>query len=400
MLAERQGLSLELRKHVGTVHVGGALGLLDRKLVNVLLANAYDNLLKEQVHRIPVALLSEMLGFDSKNTAALKKSLKQIATTPVEFDLLNAGDDAPWGVTTMLSAADIRDGICTYEYSRALSQRLANPDVYLIVNVGMQKRFNGKFALALWENCLRFKRTGSTGWIPVEIWRKLLNAEASVYDTFKHFNRDVIGRAVTEVNAVSNILVQPEYQRESRKVTKIRFLVEENPQKSMYDNADSEDVQRLKESELYARLRALNIADRLAVAWLQEDQEKVARAVDYVERQLKNKRNIKNAGGYMRAVWESGNDVTDVDVARTGQQPTAVNLSAPVEVETPPELRIFERPELDTFVAAYAANGGSVSSYRSGRFASIREKLLFGQWLVDQHSITRWKLNEDESSNL
>lgn len=281
---------------------------------------------------------------------------------------------------------------------RARSVERLNPDVDLIVNVGMQKRFNGKFALALWENCLRFKRTGSTGWIPVEIWRKLLNAEASVYDTFKHFNRDVIGRAVTEVNAVSNILVQPEYQRESRKVTKIRFLVEENPQKSMYDDADSEDVQRLKESELYARLRALNIADRLAVAWLQEDQEKVARAVDYVERQLKSKRNIKNAGGYMRAVWESGNDVTDVNIAKPGQQPTAANLSAPVEVETPPEIRILSRPELDTFVAAYAANGGSVSSYRSGRFTSIKEKLIFGQWLVDQRRINRWKLNEDESS--
>jgi len=61
----------------------------------------------------------------------------------------------------------------------------------------------------------------------------------------------------------------------------------------------------------------------------------------------------------MRAVWESGNDVTDVDVAKTAQQPTVVNLSAPTEIETPPELRIFERPELDTFVAAYAASGGS-----------------------------------------
>jgi hypothetical protein len=77
-----------------------------------------------------------------------------------------------------------------------------------------------------------------------------------------------------------------------------------------------------------------------------------------------------------------------------------VDLSASVEVETPTELPVFKRPELDTFVAAYAANGGSVSSYRSGRFTSIREKLLFGQWLVDQHSINRWKLNEEESSRL
>ncbi|WP_371884601.1 hypothetical protein [Caballeronia sp. S22] len=211
-----------------------------------------------------------------------------------------------------------------------------------------------------------------------------------------HFNRDVIGRAVTEVNAVSNILVQPEYQRESRKVTKIRFLVEENPQKSMYDNADSEDVQRLKESELYARLRALNIADRLAVAWLQEDQDKVARAVDYVERQVKNRRNIKNAGGYMRAVWESGNDVTDVDVSKREQSPTAQTQTGPAQEDVAIELKVLGRHELDALVTAYASSGGSISSYSSGRFRAIKEKLMFGQWLLEQH--TRWKLDDSEFS--
>lgn len=69
--------SSELRKHVGTVHVGGDLGLLGRKLSNVLLLNAYDNLLKKSVHEIPVGIMSEMLGFDSKNTSALKGSAQE-----------------------------------------------------------------------------------------------------------------------------------------------------------------------------------------------------------------------------------------------------------------------------------------------------------------------------------
>ncbi|KNH04788.1 Protein involved in initiation of plasmid replication [Candidatus Burkholderia brachyanthoides] len=396
----RTALPSELRKHVGTVHVGGDLGLLDRKLVNVLLANAYDDLLKEQIHRIPVALMSEMLGFDSKNTAALKKSLKKIATTPVEFDVLNSGGDAPWSVTTMLSAADIRSGVCTYEYSRSLSEKLANPDVYLLINVGMQKRFNGRFGLALWENCLRFKRTGSTGWIPVEVWRKLLNAEANVYDTFKHFNRDVINRAVTEVNAVSNILVEPEYQRESRKITKIRFKVEENPQRSVYDDTNSHEVQQLRKSELYGRLRKLCIADRLAVAWLQEDHYKVVRAVEYVERQVKQKRNIKNAGGYMRAVWESGNDIADVEVIKEEQPSPVESLSLPEEIEVGVERKVFSQNELDLMVAAYAADGGAVSSYGRGRFRVIAEKLMFGQWLKEQHGVRRWTLDGHDEREL
>ena len=239
-------VSTEVRKHVATVHVGGDLGLLDRKLVNVLLLNAYDELLTKKTHSIPVRIMSEMLGFDSKNTDALKKALKKITTTPVEFDLLHATGESDWDVSTLLSHAGIKSGMCTYEYSNWLSNKLANPDIYLLININVQKQFNGAYALALYENCLRFKRTGSTGWISVDVWRKLLGAEASTYDEFKHFNGEVIKKAVKEVNTVSNIIVTPEYQRANRRVTDIRFLIEENPQKSGYDDGDDAELATIR----------------------------------------------------------------------------------------------------------------------------------------------------------
>lgn len=123
-----------------------------------------------------------------------KEALKKISTTPIEFDILHAAGDEEWGVTTLLSSANIRNGIVTYEYSSALANKLANPEIYLLININVQKQFSGAYALALYENCLRFKRTGSTGWISVDIWRKLLGAEASTYDEFKHFNSEVIKR--------------------------------------------------------------------------------------------------------------------------------------------------------------------------------------------------------------
>ncbi|GAD57582.1 initiation of plasmid replication [Limimaricola cinnabarinus LL-001] len=52
-----EGLSGALRrgtvkKSVAAIHIGGKLTLLQRKLSNVLLLNAYDALLSNQVHRI------------------------------------------------------------------------------------------------------------------------------------------------------------------------------------------------------------------------------------------------------------------------------------------------------------------------------------------------------------
>ncbi|MEM5398387.1 hypothetical protein, partial [Staphylococcus gallinarum] len=47
----------ELKKHVATVHVSGELSLLERKIVNVLLLNAYDELLTKKRHTLPVGIL-------------------------------------------------------------------------------------------------------------------------------------------------------------------------------------------------------------------------------------------------------------------------------------------------------------------------------------------------------
>lgn len=385
--------SLELKKHVGTVHVGGDLGLLDRKLVNVLMLNAYDTLLSQQKHRIHVTVLAEMLGFDSKNTTALKKSLKKIVTTPVEFDLLHGTSNTPWGVTTMMSAADIREGYCTYEYSSSLAEKLANPDVYLLVNVGVQKQFKGKHALALYENCLRFKKTGSTGWIPVEIWRRLLNADSSMYDEFKYFNRAVIMKSVAEVSEVSNIVVEPEYEREHRRVTKIRFSVREKPG-SESANGDADERDRLRETAEYRRLRDIGISERLALSWLQADLTKVARVLRVVEKGVKSRR-TRNPAGLMRSLFEGDDDVEDVQVDPLPKEvPDAPTASSQEREEDGADVHFFGIDELERMVASFASEGGDVSSFSQGKFKVIREKLAFGQWLIERHGIRRWTAPE------
>ena len=63
-----------IKKNVSAIHINAKLSLLQRKLVNALLYNAYDSLLTSDNHSVNVALLSEMIGFDSKNIAYLKQA--------------------------------------------------------------------------------------------------------------------------------------------------------------------------------------------------------------------------------------------------------------------------------------------------------------------------------------
>ena len=71
-----------LKKNVGVVHTTGTLSLLERKISNVLLLNAYDNLLKNRTHSLRVGYLTALLGWtESNNIADLKDALKKIKTS-------------------------------------------------------------------------------------------------------------------------------------------------------------------------------------------------------------------------------------------------------------------------------------------------------------------------------
>ncbi|MGZ4998555.1 MAG: hypothetical protein ACXV8J_12110 [Methylobacter sp.] len=56
---------------------------------------------------------------------------------------------------------------------------------------------------------------------------------ASRYDEFKYLKRDVIMKPVEEINRISDIQLVPEFQKQGRKVTAVRFLIAENPQQSL-----------------------------------------------------------------------------------------------------------------------------------------------------------------------
>lgn len=298
----------EVKKHVAAIHTSGELGLVERKLVNILLLNAYDELATARQHRLPTKMLMAMLGWaESDDTVGLKKSLVQIVTTPVEFDLMETGDSPTkkprWTATALLASADLVNGFCEYEYSTRLAEELADPDVYAIINVGIQRQFKSGYALTLYENCVRFRRTESTGWMTVEIFRKLMGATSPTYDDFRRLSELVINKAVKEVNKVSDIEVEVEYERKGRKVTRIRFAVKEKAQQTIFTENENL-VEEVKAGETFKRLRAHGIGEKLAIAWVLTDEQRAKAALDITEQRARGGQIKSNTGGYVRRLIE------------------------------------------------------------------------------------------------
>ena len=399
----------EVKKHVAAIHTSGELGLVERKLVNILLLNAYDNLATARQHRLPTKILMAMLGWEEcDNTVHLKKALLRIVTTPVEFDLMETvGEPAQksrWTATALLASADLVNGFCEYEYSTRLAEELADPDVYAIINVGIQRQFKSGYALTLYENCVRYRRTGSTGWMSLGIFRKLMGANSPTYDDFRRLSELVINKAVKEVNAVSDIRIEVEYERKGRKVTRMRFIVEESAQQTIFTENENL-VEGVKQSETFKRLRGHGIGEKLAIAWVLTDEQRAKSALDITEQRARGGQIKSNTGGYVRRLIE---DMT-IDLAGTtfdqqleaeaAQRRADAQAAATQKQRTESEKEVRNErikalvealsiDEMNSYVDSYTAALGSAkaTSYDStiGKFRKATEKIPFMAWLRPQ----------------
>ena len=222
----------EVIKHSATVQVTNTVPLLARRLWNVLLSRAYDDLPhweRVRVHRVPVGEVLDALGTTTRNTEHLKDLLTSLATTPVEWNVLGKDNVEEWGVSALLAEAKIKGGQVEFSYGPTLRERLHNPRLYVRISLSIQNRFASKHSLALYELCVDYldvtRGRGETPWIPLDTYRAMMGIEDGQYSRFAQLNQRVIKASVKEVNKRSDVAVSVEYQKEGRSVTALKFRV-------------------------------------------------------------------------------------------------------------------------------------------------------------------------------
>jgi plasmid replication initiation protein len=230
--AALRGMKSQVIKHSSAIQIGsseGEISLIQRKAYNVLLAHAYDDLLKKQSHRMPISDLCRYLNFDSNNTQHLKNALRGLVKTTVEWNILGADRKQEWGAAAMLAEVKIKDGFCHWEYASTLKKLLYSPSIYARINLQLQNRISSKYSLILYENIFFYYRAGDgfgeTPWVEVTTLRKLLCLKKGEYRQFKTFNNAVIKKSVDEINEKTDLQVTVEYKRSGRKVASIKFYV-------------------------------------------------------------------------------------------------------------------------------------------------------------------------------
>ncbi|MDE0398365.1 MAG: replication initiation protein [Candidatus Poribacteria bacterium] len=219
----------EVIKASPAIQIQSKISLLQRRVWNILLANAYNELPDKDIHTVSVSELAAKLGFDSGNHNYLKEVLESLGDCKVEWNLLNKDNKEVWGFAVLLASADIKDGICTYGFAPHLRLKLYNPRIYTRLNLSLQNRFKSQYALVLWEICFDYYDTkreqGESPFIPLDVFRELMGVESDEYVPFKAFNRKVIKIAIEEINTLTEYHVEVEYKRIGRKIAELKFHI-------------------------------------------------------------------------------------------------------------------------------------------------------------------------------
>jgi len=267
--------------------------LLGRKIWNKLLKEAQRQGMDEETHSAPLREIVRGIDYNSRDLMQVKKHLKAMITTLVEWQSPTKGEGATWDACGMLSHAKLearRGGETWLEWSYAVNMRqeLLQPFVWADLDMEILTQFSHHPALALYEICARYKGVGRTPRQDWNWWRPVLTGrpdqEKSANFEYRIFKRDVLNKAVAQINQISDIEVELKEHKSGRFISELQFFVQIKRQRSLMGSLD-EPV----DLALVGRAEALEIDADEAVSLIEQyGRETFEAGLNGLERRIKS----------------------------------------------------------------------------------------------------------------
>ena len=297
-------VTTKVKKPVEAIQCANTFSLLQRKMYNVLLANAAGNLYPEVTHRINMRTLCNLMGYRSNDYKTIKQKFRELRRMDIEWDVINEKGNNVWTNTSPLSLARVieGEGICEYEFTASIIPFLDRPAQYAKFSLAIQAKFKSGYGLALYENCERYRNIGYSRSFDIPTFRKLMGVGESEYLEFFALKRRVIAIAIKEVNQYADFDVEGEYEKKGRTITAVKFLIKNKqgelaePVSLQQDDVPNEDglADRLKS---YFGLKQQDIDKYVKKYGREYIDEKVNTILDS---DSFKKGNIKSMAGYLK----------------------------------------------------------------------------------------------------
>lgn len=283
-----------LRKPVNTLAIipkSTRITTLGRKSYNVLLYQAQEQGLERDTFRVPLDTVIRGLEFDSNDHALIKRHLRAMVSTTVEWQSPTTGEGSSWNVSGLLAHAKLSKeaGQVWIEWSYAvnLKQELLQPTVFARLRLEIISQLRSHAGVALYEICTRYKDVGRTARQPWRWWYPVLSgnpkSEKSDRLEYRVFKRDTLKPAIAEINSITDIEVELVEHRQGRMIDEIQFRIAAKKQASLALTHPPQPP----DMGLITRAQRLGVGDEIAEAMIESHGEDAFRAgLDALERRI------------------------------------------------------------------------------------------------------------------
>ena len=186
------------------------LTLTDRRIYNLLLANAWDKIAEPVQHVIPKRELQNTLH---KGTDRLEDSIRRLMSAIVQLRVL---DGRQW-VTKRVQllggnvVPDADDGFIRYDFQPLMREIVAESRVFARLHKQIMFALSSKYSLALYEMIQkRGNMTRTYEEMSIDEFRSFLGVPAGKLKTWINFKNFAIAPAVREVSDLSDFKVKVE----------------------------------------------------------------------------------------------------------------------------------------------------------------------------------------------
>ena len=256
MLAEKK-----LRKHVSIIHAFSQMSVLQRKLLNVLLYEAFKSIDVAKNNsvavecQIPLSTLIKSINFNSNNTKYLKEAMDQLASLKIEWNLLK--DKVPSDISFLNlrilhgSPTFYCNNTVNFSFHKIFLNLINRPDIYGTIDVDLQSQFESKYSHSLYENGTRFVNLYQNKVIQLDVFRKILGVPEDKYLNMREFNRSVIQPAIEEVNDRSDFTVELQGQKVGKKICAFEISAKARKIKNINEAIPEPTHSKIKEEIFY-----------------------------------------------------------------------------------------------------------------------------------------------------
>jgi plasmid replication initiation protein len=224
------GINAIVKKHKAIINCENSLPLASRKIFNILLFLVKDRFGKDVEHHVSENDVIELLNKTDRDITSSRINFKKLASTVIEYNILNSDRDHLNGVGTMLAPAVINTTKKTWSFSFPpnIVQWVQDPSSFVFLDIKIQEKFRSKYSQALWEICIGSLENEVESYFSVTVEEcRMLMCGKDNHQTYKDFKRRVISVAVDEINKEALLQVQLFKEvKEGRKVASLVFFVQ------------------------------------------------------------------------------------------------------------------------------------------------------------------------------